>query len=134
MPHRLKDHAGGRPQLAVVSDEQFAELKALLQPGYELSKRMLADYLKANPDPVPEKVERKHHLAPTAVTHGAPPPPPNPPAMSLEALGRNNEMAREAAAERAPEQVFKVDDTTGEIKPPQPAPVPPAPAPDAPVN
>lgn len=59
MPHMLKDHAGGRPQLAAMSDEQFAELKALLQPGFELSTLMLADYKAShappppNPSPVP---------------------------------------------------------------------------------
>ena len=31
-------------QSAALSDEQFAELKKLLHPGYELSSLMLADY------------------------------------------------------------------------------------------
>lgn len=42
---------------AAMSDEQFAELKALLAPGFELSTLMLADYKAqrhAMRDPDPE--------------------------------------------------------------------------------
>lgn len=41
MPHFAGQH-DARP--AVLSDEQFAELKELLAPGHELATLMLADY------------------------------------------------------------------------------------------
>ena len=50
MVHRINDH---EPQTApaALSDEQFAELKALLQPGFELSTLMLAEYKMAHQQP-----------------------------------------------------------------------------------
>jgi hypothetical protein len=43
MAHRLGQHdASAAP--AALSDEQFSELKALLQPGFELATLMLEDY------------------------------------------------------------------------------------------
>ena len=43
MPSFEKDQPASNVA-AVLSDEQFAELKALLQPGFELSSLMLAEY------------------------------------------------------------------------------------------
>lgn len=42
MAHRVNQHETSAT--AVLSDEQFAELKALLTPGHELATLMLADY------------------------------------------------------------------------------------------
>lgn len=43
MPNFLNEN-DPKPQVAVLSDEQFAELKRLLEPGYEMATLMLADY------------------------------------------------------------------------------------------
>lgn len=43
MPSNLDQHEKD-PSPAALSDEQFAELKELLRPGYELSSMMLAQY------------------------------------------------------------------------------------------
>lgn len=44
-----------------LADDQFAELKALLQPGFELSTLMLADYKaqrEANREPAPDEAQK----------------------------------------------------------------------------
>ena len=43
MAHHINDHEPVTKP-AVLSDAQFEKLVALLQPGYELSTLMLADY------------------------------------------------------------------------------------------
>ena len=70
MPHMLRDNAGGRPVDSALSDDQFEELKAMLQPGFELSTLMLADYLKQHPDLKSLKIEHPH-LAPRIDAHVA---------------------------------------------------------------
>lgn len=46
MPHFAGDHDPVLPEVTkvVLSDEQFAELKELLRPGYEMAKIMLDDW------------------------------------------------------------------------------------------
>lgn len=41
------------PEGSALTDEQFAELKALLQPGFEFSTLMLAEYKAARAAPAP---------------------------------------------------------------------------------
>lgn len=67
MPHFQRDRAGAIGSSdAAMSDDQFTELKALLQPGYELSTLMLADYKAShappppNPSPVPAPAPHDH--------------------------------------------------------------------------
>ena len=65
MPTHINDHLPDAPTGAL-SDDQFAELKALLQPGFELSTLMLAEY-KAKMEAAREPAAKK-------------PAPPEPPA------------------------------------------------------
>lgn len=60
MPTFQQDHQVSAP--AALSDEQFAELKELLRPGYELSKLMLADYMERATAPPSPPVEREHDI------------------------------------------------------------------------
>lgn len=63
MPTFQRDHQVS----PALSDEQFAELKELLRPGYELSKLMLADYMErvtAPPSPSVEHEQKMRHDEP----------------------------------------------------------------------
>lgn len=118
MPHFQRDRAGAGPQTPAMSDEQFAELKALLQPGYELSKHMLADYQEAHPEKFAPKHRAPHEVKAIPA--------------SDDVIARNDQMAQQAEVDHQREQPFKVNDHTGDMKPPEP--VAPAPQPVTPAN
>lgn len=64
-----------RPPPAVLSDNQFQELKTLLQPGFELSTLMLAEYRRSHePARVHEPAAEQHQRDIDAVKSAQPGP------------------------------------------------------------